>query len=135
PVPRVGDAGGGIDERCLAVFPGTTEALVESDLDGRPSAWPPVPEWAVLCGAERESDTSQVAWYATDPGISRAEVFRTYERALAAVGQTGRAQTGRAQTAEGEILTGVVAPEHSFWMETGRDLFRVTWAVDGEYAD
>jgi len=131
PLPRVPGAADPreIDPRCLAQFPDRAEIIDEAQVPGRPDFWPPAPEWAVLCFTELENDFTQVGWYATDPGISRAEIYRTYEHAIIGIGQTARATIP-----EGEIVTGVVLPDHSFWIIAGRDHFRVTWSQDGEYA-
>lgn len=129
--PRVaGTSSPGIDPRCAREFPAQARMIDEAELEGRPDFWPEAPEWAALCWTEWENDDTQVGWYATDPGISQAEIYRHYEHALLGIGHTGRAQTG-----EGEIVTGVVPPRHSFWLISARDQYRVTWSFYGEYAD
>lgn len=118
------------DPRCVREFPDHARVLAEAELEGRPDLWPAVPDFAVLCWTEWENEYTQVAWYATDSGVGSAAVYRHYERALLNIGVTGRARTD-----QGEILTGVVPPQHSFWMLAPRDHYRVTWSFDGEYAD
>ncbi|WP_448808958.1 hypothetical protein [Agromyces bauzanensis] len=119
-----------IDPRCTRQFPGTAVLLHEGELETRPELWPEVPSWAVLCATEWENDATQVAWYATDEGISRAEIYRYYEHEMAGYGEYGRAET-----ADGEISTGVFPPQHSFYIEATRDQYRITWSIDGDYAD
>ncbi|MBM7503800.1 hypothetical protein ACFPER_09965 [Agromyces aurantiacus] len=131
PDPPGGDAARELDPRCAAQFPDTATILDETDLALRPPDWPAVPGWAVLCATEFENATTQVAWYATDPGISRAEVYRTYEHGMLEAGGIA----GRAEIAEGEISTGVFPPDHSFWILATRDRYRITWSLDGQYAD
>lgn len=132
PVPRGGDTlEPAVDPRCTRQFPGRALTIIhESDLEGRADLWPEVPDWAALCWTEWENEFTQVGWYATDPGMSQAEVYRTYEHALMGVGQAARVDSD-----DGEILTGIVPPQHSFWVLAERDHYRVTWSFDGEYAE
>jgi hypothetical protein len=92
--------------------------------------WPEVPDFAALCWTEWENEYTQVGWYATDSGVGSAAVYRHYEHALLGIGATGRVTTD-----EGEILTGTVPAQHSFWILAPRDQYRVTWSLDGDYAD
>lgn len=133
PVPTVGGASSeAIDPRCLRQFPAeSTSPIHEAQLEGRPDFWPEAPAWAALCWTEWENEYTQVGWYATDEGVSRAEIYRYYEHELMGVGATGRAQTAEGE----EFVTGVVPPLHSFWLLSGRDHYRATWSLDGEYAD
>lgn len=120
----------GVDPRCAAVFPLADAPLAEEELALRPEAWPEAPSWAVLCATEFENATTQVAWFATDGGIGREEVYAAYEAAIDGVGVHGRSEI-----AEGEISTGVFPPQHSFWILATGDVYRVTWSLQGEYAD
>jgi|GEM_PF-1573542 len=119
-----------VDPRCVREFPQHARVITEAELEGRPDLWPAVPDFAVLCWTEWENEYTQVGWYATDSGVGSAAVYRHYEHALLGIGVTGRASTD-----EGEILTGTVPPQHSFWVLAPRDHYRVTWSFDGEYAD
>lgn len=130
-VPAVtGSRDAAVDPRCVREFPDHARVVSEAELEGRPDLWPPAPDFAVLCGTEWENEYTQVGWYATDSGVGSAAVYRHYEHALLGIGVTGRASTD-----EGEILTGTVPPQHSFWILAPRDHYRVTWSFDGEYAD
>lgn len=122
-----------IDPRCLVSYTDHDFDFVlnERDLLVRPEFWPFAPDWAVLCWAEG-SATEEIAYYATDVGIARAEVFRYYEDKFA-----GRGTHWRMTGDYGEILTGVYPPNHSYFIEHDYEMhtYVIDWAIDGDYAD
>lgn len=119
----------GIDPRCLAAYPDVPVRAAERDLALRPEFWPFAPEFAAFCWWEQDSPTSVIAYYATDPGIVRAEVYRYYEHAM---GERG--EYFRIDSEHGELLTGVFPPEHSFYIEfMNPDRYQINFGIGGDY--
>lgn len=125
------DGAEGVDPRCAAEYADVTIREYEGEIELRPEYWPIAPEFAAFCFWVRDDGNSAVAFYATDPGIVRAEIYRFYEHAFGDVGVHGRVDSDN-----GELLTGVYPPQHSYYIQfNSPNRYEINWAIDGDYAD